>query len=109
VVLGSEQLGWAKLVQVDDPGSDPAIQALLAELEQLEEGDDPVDTEAVSARLWNATGLLSVKVLWSEQAPSDSVQKLNPLWGCLLARYHGMVQADHEGYYDTSGLVLELG
>jgi hypothetical protein len=37
------------------------------------------------------------------------VQKLNPLWGCLLARYHGMVQADHEGYYDTSGLMLELG
>lgn len=102
IALGKELIGALELRDVPDPGSDEDIQGLLEEIEDLDEDD------AVSSILWNATGLLSVQVLWEGDDHTESLRKLNPLWSALLSRYPGVVQADDEGYYGVDGELLEL-
>ena len=103
IKLGAEHIGALELRDIDDPGGDEELQALLEELEDL--GDDAEDA---SAALWNATGILSVQVLWEGDDHPESLRKLNPLWKQLLGHYGGVLQADGEGYYDAEGQFLEL-
>jgi len=103
IKLGGEHIGALELRDVEDPGSDEELQSLLEELEDL--GDEAED--ATSA-LWNATGILSVQVLWKGEDYGESLRKLNPLWQQLLGHYGGVLQADGEGYYDADGQFLEL-
>lgn len=102
IALNGELIGALELRDVLDPSNDEDIQGLLEEIEDIDEDD------AVSSTLWNAIALLSVQVLWEGDDHSDSLRKLNPLWGQLLSRYAGVVQADDEGYYGVDGELLEL-
>ena len=103
IKLGSEHIGALELRDIDDPGGDEELQSLLEELEDY--GDEAEDA---SAALWNATGILSVQVLWKGEDHAESLRKLNPLWQELLTHYGGVLQADREGYYDAEGQFLEL-
>jgi hypothetical protein len=103
IKLGAEHIGALELRDIDDPGGDEELQSLLEELEDL--GDEAEDA---SAALWNATGVLSVQVLWTGEDHGESLRQLNPLWKLLLTHYGGVLQADGEGYYDADGLFLEL-
>jgi hypothetical protein len=103
IKLGSEHIGALELRDIDDPGGDEELQSLLEELE--DHGDEAEDA---SSALWNATGILSVQVLWKGEDHAESLRKLNPLWQQLLTHYGGVLQADHEGYYDAEGQFLEL-
>ena len=58
---------------------DEELQSLLEELE--DHGDEAEDA---SSALWNATGILSVQVLWKGEDHAESLRKLNPLWQQLL-------------------------
>jgi hypothetical protein len=99
----SVHIGALELRDIEDPGSDDELQALLEELEELDE-----EAEDASSALWNATGILTVQVLWTGDDHPESLRKLNPLWKALLSHYGGVLQADGEGYYDVNGLFLEL-
>ena len=101
--LGSEHIGALELRDIEDPGGDEELQSLLEELEDLDD-----EAEDASSALWNATGILSVQVLWKGDDHAESLRKLNPLWQQLLAHYGGVLQADGEGYYDAEGQFLEL-
>jgi hypothetical protein len=103
IKLGSEHIGALELRDIEDPGGDDELQALLEELEDLEE-----EAEDATSALWNATGILSVQVLWKGEDHAESLLKLNPLWKLLLTHYGGVLQADGEGYYDAEGQFLEL-
>jgi hypothetical protein len=103
IKLGGDHIGALQLRDVHDPGSDEELQALLDELEDLED-----EAEDASSALWNATGILTVQVLWKGDEHAESLRRLNPLWKALLTHYGGVLQADGEGYYDVEGLFLEL-
>jgi hypothetical protein len=103
IKFASEHIGALELRDIDDPGGDKELQSLLEELEELDD-----EAEDANAALWNATGILSVQVLWSGEDHAESLRKLNPLWQQLLAHYGGVLQADGEGYYDADGQFLEL-
>lgn len=102
ITLGEELIGALELRDVLDPGGDEDIQGLIEEIEDID------DDDAVTSTLWNATGLLSVQVLWEGDDHSESLRKLNPLWSALLSKYSGVVQADEEGYYGVDGEILAL-
>lgn len=102
ITLGEELIGALELRDVLDPGGDDDIQGLIEEIEDID------DDDAVTSTLWNATGLLSVQVLWEGDDHSDSLRKLNPLWSALLSKYSGVLQADEEGYYGVDGEILAL-
>ncbi len=102
ITLADDLIGALELRDVLDPGDDDDIQGLIEEIEEIDEDD------AVTSTLWNATGLLSVQVLWEGDDHSESLRKLNPLWSALLAKYSGVVQADEEGYYGVDGEILAL-
>jgi len=91
ITYNGSQIGALELRAVGDPVTDEEIQALVEEVDDLDEDD------AVTSTLWNATGLLSVQVLWEGDDHSESLRLLNPLWSALLGRYSGLVQADDEG------------
>lgn len=101
-------IGRATLEPVDDPSTNPVIETLLAELDALAEEDEELDTDAADHRLWNATGVLTVEVVWDGDAHRESLEKLNPVWGMLLGTYPGLLYAEGEAYYDADGVLLEL-
>jgi len=103
IKLDAEHIGALELRDIDDPGGDEELQALLEELEDLDD-----EAEDASSALWNATGILTVQVLWKGEDHPESLRKLNPLWKQLLTHYGGVLQADGEGYYDVDGQFLEL-
>lgn len=107
--VDGELVGIAELHEVPDPGASEEVQDLLAELDTLAEDDDELDTDDVSNRLWNTTGFLRVEVQWEGDEPVESLRKLNPVWPLLLKNFPGLLYADHEGYYDRDGMVLDLG
>lgn len=106
---GNQVIGYAELESNLDPGTHADVQALLEELDALEEDDESIDTEPASAYLWNACAILKVQVLWQGEDHAESLKKLGPIWTALLGQYSGTLRADHEGYYDRTGLIVDLG
>ena len=58
--------------------------------------------------LTNATSIIAVRVLWQGREPEPTLEKLDALWNWLLSNRTGLMQADDEGYYDSSGLILSV-
>jgi hypothetical protein len=62
----------------------------------------------VEATLQNAKAIVVVQVLWQDRETEETLQRIDPLWEWLFANWRGLLQADGEGYYDTSGLILQV-
>ena len=62
----------------------------------------------VSDVLKRARTIVAVQVLFQSRSTKEVLSKLDPLWTWLLENRKGLMQAGGEGYYDRSGLVLEV-
>ncbi|MEL6177969.1 MAG: hypothetical protein AAFS10_03405 [Myxococcota bacterium] len=80
----------------------------IKELRDFVEHDAIGDRAPVLAALTEATAIIAVRVLWGERDTETTMALLDPLWSWLLEHYSGLLQADSEGYYDGSGLILEV-
>jgi hypothetical protein len=54
-----------------------------------------------------ARTIVAVQVLWQDRDTEETMRKINPLWSWLLNKREGLWQADDDGYYDSSGLILK--
>jgi hypothetical protein len=94
-------------IEVNRPGDgifDEEVEELKAELEDTKgKGKKKVETA-----LQNAKAIIAVQVLWQDRETEETLQKIDPLWEWLFANRQGLLQADGEGYYDTSGLILRV-
>ena len=52
--------------------------------------------------------IVAVQVLFGTGDTDETLNRLAPLWTWLLRNRDGLLQADGEGYYDASGLVLQV-
>jgi hypothetical protein len=86
-------------------GSDYFEDEITELLELLEEssGDSEGDMDMVRDVLHNAQFVLTAHPL-HEGLHEDMLQ---PIWDWLFATCRGLLQVDGEGYYDSSGLILE--
>jgi hypothetical protein len=55
-----------------------------------------------------ANAMIVVRVLWQGREPEETVEKISLLWDWLFENYKGLVQAENEGYYNASELILEV-
>jgi hypothetical protein len=81
------------------------------EIEELREFVDEVEGEKKSdvlSVLGRAKAIVAVRVLWQGRESEETLEKIDPLWQWLLAHRTGLMQADGEGYYDATGLILEV-
>jgi len=62
----------------------------------------------VSHALKSARAIVAVQVLFQMRITEETLSKLDPLWTWLLENRKGLLQADGEGYYDKSGLILKV-
>lgn len=81
------------------------------EIEELREFVEEVEGEKKSevlSVLGEAKAIVAVRVLWQGRESEETLEKIDPLWQWLLAHRKGLMQAEGEGYYDASGLILEV-
>ena len=82
------------------------------EIEELKEFLEDAEGERKSEVLQtlnNAKAIIALQVLQQGRATDEeTLVKIDPLWKWLFANYKGLMQAEAEGYYDASGLVLEV-
>ena len=50
----------------------------------------------------------AVQVIWMGRHAELTLRRIDPVWGWVFKHYEGMLHVDGEGFYDRSGLVLEM-
>ncbi|HEX8251099.1 MAG TPA: hypothetical protein VF599_23195 [Pyrinomonadaceae bacterium] len=95
-------------LSVNEP-KDGLFDEEIEELKEfLEEADESAAKEKVSEVLNRAKSLIAIRVLSQSRGIEETFEKLDPVWNWLFENRQGLLQADAEGYYDASGLVLEV-
>lgn len=105
VALGGQILAH---VTINVPGDGSFDDERAQLIESAKEGEGP-GKAAVLEALSNARTILAVQVLFGDRETDETLDALDPLWSWLQDNRRGLLQADGEGYYDTSGLILEVG
>ncbi|GAB5407291.1 MAG: hypothetical protein Aurels2KO_55220 [Aureliella sp.] len=80
----------------------------LGELQDFVEDSEGEHKQRVVDTLKSANSIIAVRVLWQGREPGPTLEKLDPLWNWLLSNRSGLMQADDEGYYDSTGLILSV-
>jgi hypothetical protein len=93
-------------MEINHPGEEIFEDDIAEFGDMLGTADDPL-AQIVLNTLKNANLLLAVEAFWAEGRAEDTLTHLDPLWDWLFANRHGILQADGEGFYDASGLIVE--
>ena len=101
---GSERYGQLK---VDTPG-DGLFEKEIKELRKLLEETKKGNVKRVATGLVNAKAIVVVQVLCQDRETGETLERIDPLWEILFQQHDGLLQADGEGYYDTSALILAV-
>ena len=81
------------------------------EIEMLKENVEASEGEnkqRVLDALEKSKSLLFVRVLDQGRDDEETLGKIDMMFNRLLENHQGLMHADYEGYYDTSGLILEV-
>ncbi|MEQ8673012.1 MAG: hypothetical protein RLP44_30440 [Aggregatilineales bacterium] len=76
------------------------LRELIADSEQASEAKirETLDTAKV---------IIAMNAVWEGGDSSVTLDKLEPLWDWLFEHFPGVLQADHEGFYDREDLIFE--
>jgi hypothetical protein len=94
------------IIEINRPGEDIFEDDLDAFREMVQEAKNPSE-KWVLETLDQAKAMVVVEALWEGEDSETVLAKIDPLWDWLFANYSGLSQADNEGFYDQSGLVVE--
>jgi hypothetical protein len=93
------------LLQIDPVDEfDEEIAELKEDVEEVQGGR----RAEVLNTLDGARTMVAVQVLRQDREMEPTLQKIDPLWDWLFSHRKGLHQADGEGYYDRSGLILAV-
>lgn len=94
-------------LEVNRPG-DGLFEEEIGELQEFLEDAGEGDLHRVSTLLNQARAIIAVRVLWGGREADETLDTLQVFWEALSAHHTGLLQADGEGYYDDSGLILSV-
>lgn len=57
-------------------------------------------------QIHSANTLIAVEAIWEGTERDPTLDKLDPLWKWLFQHHSGILQADGEGFYDSTGLII---
>lgn len=87
---------------------DEQFQGEIDDFVEMIEATEEEGREEVAGRLKEVTAMLMVQVLMQERTLAQTLDLLDPLWAWLLVHRRGLVQADDEGFYEGTELILAL-
>jgi hypothetical protein len=93
-------------LEINHPDED-IFQDDIDEFKDLVGSAADANARKVLDALTSATALIAVESFWEEGHAEETLAKLDPLWDWLFANRKGVLQADGEGFYDSSGFILE--
>ncbi len=93
------------VIEINRPGDDIFDDDIEA-FQQMMRGDSIVERRIIDV-LGNAKSMIVVEAFWEGLSAEPVLEKIDPLWHWLFENYAGLSQADGEGFYDRSGLILE--
>ena len=102
--FGDDVYGAVEINFPDEEVFDEEIQ----ELKEFVEDVRGWKKREVIKTLNAAKATVAVQVLSGGRETNDALEKLSPLWDWLLSNRKGLLQADDEGYYNKSGLILKV-
>jgi len=94
------------IIDINRPGDD-IFEDDLAEFRDLVGQGNSASEQIVRQTLAGATALVVIEALWPGEDAEPILARIDPLWDWLFATYSGLSQADNEGFYDRTGLILE--
>lgn len=94
------------IIEINRPDDDIFVDDLAEFGDLVGQGDLPGEVRVREA-LAAARALVVIEAFWEGEAAESTLAKIDPLWDWLFANYTGLSQADSEGFYDQSGLILE--
>ncbi len=94
------------IIEINRPGDDMFEDDMTEFQDLVGKGDNPSE-QRVRETLTNATALIVIEALWKGEDAEPILAKIDPLWEWLFANYAGLSQADSEGFYNSSELILE--
>jgi hypothetical protein len=94
------------IIEINRPGDDMFEDDLAAFKDMVGQGMKPNESLVRSA-LENATALIVIEATWEGDDAESTLAKIDPLWEWLFDNYQGLSQADNEGFFDQTGLILE--
>ena len=94
-------------IEVNRPG-DGLFDGEIEELKEFVENSEGAKRSDVLNVLGQAKAIVAIRVLDQGRESEDTLVKIDPLWQWLFANRQGLLQAGGEGYYDSSGLILEV-
>lgn len=93
-------------VEINVPGDD-IFEEDIEELHDLIAESDQDGEVIVAEKLNAAKAIVAMNAVWEGKDSSITLDKLEPLWDWLFETYSGILQADHEGFYDHETLIFE--
>lgn len=93
-------------IEINKSGSD-LLEEEQEELEEFLEDSTGKQKDTVLHTPENAQATVAIRVLWQDRQVEDTLSRIDPLWEWLFENHKGLLQVDGEGYYDSSGLILE--
>lgn len=94
------------IIEINRPGDD-MFEDDIAEFMDLVGKGDASGEVRVREVLAAARVLVAIEAFWEGEDAEATLSRIDPLWDWLFANYAGLSQADSEGFYDQSGLILE--
>jgi hypothetical protein len=94
-------------IEVNLPG-DGLFDREIEELKDFVKSSEGAKQPEVLNVLAQAKAIVAVRVLDQGREGEETLVKIDPLWQWLFANRQGLLQASGEGYYDASGLILEV-
>lgn len=92
-------------VEINSP-EDDIFEDDLSEFKDLVgEGTDAFEQQVLDV-LNKATAIVAVEMFWEETDSEPTLEKIDPLWDWLFENRVGVLQADSEGFYDSTGLIV---
>ncbi|MBX3118227.1 MAG: hypothetical protein KF784_04120 [Fimbriimonadaceae bacterium] len=94
------------VLEISCPGDEVFEEEIEEFLESLE--GSFFKRRRVEKCLKNCAGILAVQVLFGGKDSNETLDRIAPLWHFLMKRSKGLIQADGEGFYAGTKLILEL-
>lgn len=94
-------------VEINRP-NDGIFEEDIGDLKELVQHSTDPKRRHILEMLNQATSIIAVRALWKGHDADTVLSRLDPLWDWLFMIHPGLLQADNDGFYDRTGLILEL-
>lgn len=94
-------------IEINRP-DDGIFEEDIGDLKELVYHSKSPHQQQVLDILNKAKTIVAVRALWKGADAEAVLTRIDPLWDWLFSTCPGLLQADNDGFYDRSGLILEI-